>query len=348
MREDRLEPHWVDLFERILALSEVRRGEQAAVLTETLSSPLAAELARHALHRAGAVAFRIELPSPATRADMPLRSTGASDALRGQQAAVAALAGCDFVLDLTVEGLLHAPELAAILRPRKARVLYLSAEHPAILERLEPTAALRDQVLAARKRLRAAKLLRVTSPAGTDLRVRVEGAPVGCAKGAATRPGEVDHVPAGLVAAFPGAGTTEGVVVLAPGDMNLTFKRIVESTVRLVIEADHVVAVEGTGADAAMLRDHYAAWGDPAAYATSHIGWGLDPRARWESLAMFGREIQNGVEQRVFAGSVLYSTGASEFAGRYTLCHFDLPLRDCTLTLDGAAVVRDGRLVEAG
>jgi 2,5-dihydroxypyridine 5,6-dioxygenase len=187
--------------------------------------------------------------------------------------------------------------------------------------------------------------MRVTSAAGTDLRVRVAGAPVGAAKGAATRPGEMDHVPAGLVACFPGAGTTEGVVVLDRGDMNLTFKRLVESPVRLVIEDDHVTRIEGEGLDAEMLRDHYAAFADPAAYAVSHIGWGLNHAARWETLAMYGRAETNGVEQRVFAGNVLFSTGASEFAGRFTACHFDLPLRRCTLTLDGETVVEAGKLV---
>ena len=54
----------------------------------------------------------------------------------------------------------------------------------------------------------------------------------------------------------------------------------------------------------------------------------------------------NGTEQRAFAGNFLYSTGANEVAGRHTLGHFDLPLRRCTVALDGVVVVREGKLLE--
>ncbi|TIX09769.1 MAG: peptidase M29, partial [Mesorhizobium sp.] len=37
-------------------------------------------------------------------------------------------------------------------------------------------------------------------------------------------------------------------------------------------------------------------------------------------------------------------TGANQYAGRYTLGHFDLPMRNCTITLDGNVVVKDGLL----
>jgi 2,5-dihydroxypyridine 5,6-dioxygenase len=345
MRDDRIEAKWIEAFRRIFELSEVKPGEEVAILSETQSRPLNVALSELALLLMGAKPFHIVMPTPRSAAPVPVRSTGASEALQMNRTAIAALAQSDMVVDLTVEGLLHARELPDIVRPKKTRVLYVSGEHPEILERLLPSLALRERVRRGLSMLRKAKLLRVTSEAGTDLTVRVEGAPVGGAKGTSTRPGEVDHIPAGLVACFPGAGTTSGVVVLAPGDMNLTFKRIVESHVRLVIEEDHVRRIEGDGADAALLRDYYAAWGDPAAYATSHIGWGMNHEARWEALAMQGREQSNGVEQRVFAGNVLYSTGANEFAQRFTLCHFDLPMRNCTLTLDGEAVVERGRLV---
>ena len=47
---------------------------------------------------------------------------------------------------------------------------------------------------------------------------------------------------------------------------------------------------------------------------------------------------------RAFAGNFLYSTGANDVAGRHTLGHFDLPLRHCTVALDGVTVVDQGKL----
>ena len=61
-------------------------------------------------------------------------------------------------------------------------------------------------------------------------------------------------------------------------------------------------------------------------------------------LAMYDRADHNGTEQRVFAGNFLLSTGANEFAGRHTLGHFDLPMRHCTVALDGEVVVNGGVL----
>jgi 2,5-dihydroxypyridine 5,6-dioxygenase len=162
--------------------------------------------------------------------------------------------------------------------------------------------------------------------------------------GYTTRPGTLTHWPAGLVLAFPAAGTVSGTLMLDRGDVNLTFKRYLESAVRLAIEDDHVVDIAGDGIDAEMMRGHYAAWGDRSAYAVSHVGWGLNRRARWDAMLFHDKADFNGTELRAFAGNFLYSTGANEVAGRHTAGHFDLPLRGCTVRLDGEAVVVDGVL----
>ena len=83
------------------------------------------------------------------------------------------------------------------------------------------------------------------------------------------------------------------------------------------------------------MKSYFAAWHDPNAYYTSHLGWGMNPRARWDTLIMFDRNDTNGTEQRAFAGNFLFSTGSNRFANRFTEAHFDLPMRNCTVELDG-------------
>ena len=68
--------------------------------------------------------------------------------------------------------------------------------------------------------------------------------------------------------------------------------------------------------------------------------------ARYEALTMYDRNDINCTELRAVAGNFLYSTGANEFAGRFTRGHFDLPMMDCTIALDGVAVVDGGVLVK--
>jgi 2,5-dihydroxypyridine 5,6-dioxygenase len=340
---DRIEGKWIELFAEVFARCKVAAGDVCAVLSETQSRALNVHLSELALHRLGAKPFHVVVPTPRQSAPVPIRSTGASTALQGLAPAVGALSSSVFVADCTVEGLMHAAELPQILKAG-ARVLYISNEHPDVLERLAPSPADEQQVRAGIRRLKQAKRMQVSSAAGTRLEIRVEGARVGGVWGYTEKPGTLSHWPGGLCLAFPGSGSVNGMLVMAPGDLNLTFKRYAESEVRLRIEDDYVTAIDGTGLDAELMREYFAAWGDRDAYAVSHVGWGTNARARWDALAMYDRRDVNGTEQRAFAGNFLYSTGANEVAGRHTLGHFDLPFRGCTVLLDGHAVVRDGQL----
>ncbi|HVZ42564.1 MAG TPA: peptidase M29 [Ramlibacter sp.] len=343
MLRETLEPAWLDAFENVLRRSALRPGDTVAVLSESQSRRVLVELARLAAHRLGARVFELTLPSVFSH-DVPVqRSTGASPVLAGIAPVVSALASSTLVVDCTVEGLMHAPELPRILQGG-ARVVYVSNEHPEALARLVPDDTLEPLVKDHLKRLRAATRMHVTSRAGTDLHVSLAGATCGGNWGFTTRPGTLTHWPGGLALAFPAAGSVNGTLVLAEGDVNLTFKRYLERPVALRIEDDFVTRIEGEGVDAQLLRSYFAAWGDREAYSVSHVGWGLNARARWDSMALYDKRDFNGTELRAFAGNFLYSTGANEVARRHTLGHFDLPATGCTVTLDGVPVVQDGQL----
>lgn len=339
----RLDPKWIDTFAEVFSLCGVQAGDACAVLSETQSRDAIVQLSELALARLGARWFHVVLPTPRQTAPVPVRSTGASDAIGGLGPVVQALAGSVFIADCTVEGLQHAPELPAILKGG-ARVLAISNEHPEILERTAPRAEDEAPVRDAMRRLKAARAMHVRSAAGTDLSVSLADARVGGVWGFSARPGSLSHWPGGLVLAFPAAGTVSGTLVMDRGDVNLTFKRYLQDPVKLVIEHDHVVAIEGDSVDADLMRGYFEAWGDRSAYAVSHVGWGLNRRARWDAMTFYDKADFNGTELRAFGGNFLYSTGANEVAGRHTLGHFDLPLRRCTVTLDDRVEVDEGRL----
>jgi 2,5-dihydroxypyridine 5,6-dioxygenase len=339
----RLEPKWIDTFAEVFRLCGVQAGDACAVLSESQSRAAIVQLSELALARLGARWFHVVVPTPPQSAPVPVRSTGASDAIARLAPVVQALAGSVFVADCTVEGLQHAVELPEILKGG-ARVLAVSNEHPEILERTAPRAEDEAPVREAMRRLKSAQAMHVRSTAGTDLRIGLAGARVGGVWGFTARPGTLSHWPGGLVLAFPAAGRVNGTLVLDRGDVNLTFKRYLQDAVTLAIEDDHVVRIEGRSVDADLMRGYYEAWGDRSAYAVSHVGWGLNRRARWDAMTFYDKADFNGTELRAFGGNFLYSTGANEVAGRHTLGHFDLPLRGCTITLDGETVVDEGRL----
>jgi len=341
MLQDRIESGWANAFARVFDLCNIRKTETIAILTESQSRPLNIQLAELALGQLGLNATRITVPTPPAPPGPIIRSSGASLALTGQTLALNALTQADVVIDITLEGLMHAKETPQILKSG-ARIMTISNEHPEALARLTPLEDMKEQVKDAVARCRAADQMTVTSPDGTDLTITMNDAATVGVWGWTDRPGTLAHWPGGLVVSFPKAGTVNGRLAYQPGDINLTFKRYFESAVTLTIENDYVTAVEGTGSDAKLMRDYFEAFGDRDAYATSHVGWGMNLAARYEALTMYDKRETNGTELRALAGNFLYSTGANEFAGRFTRGHFDLPMLGCDIALDEMMVVKNG------
>src|SRR5580704_11495601 len=116
MLADRIEAKWIDAFCEIFAKCAVKSGYTAAILSETQSRVLNVQLAELALLRLGAKPFHIVVPTPRNKHPVPVRSTGASEAIGGLEPVVAALTQAGFVVDCTIEGLMHAAETPRILK----------------------------------------------------------------------------------------------------------------------------------------------------------------------------------------------------------------------------------------
>lgn len=339
----RTEWAWIQRFAAQFEACGVRSGDSAVVLCERASRPVLVETSRLALASLGAQVAVVEATTPVNPGPVPIRSTGASVAIAGHPATIAACAAASFVVDCTVEGLLHAPELGQILSGG-ARVLMVSNEHPEVFDRLPLDPDLAPRVEKAVAALSGAATMHVTSRAGTDLTIVLAGAFVAGSHGVTTGPGTIAHWPGGLVVAFPARGTVNGALVLAPGDVNLTFKDYVRSPITCTVVDDYITTIDGDGPDHELFASYLAAWEEPDAYAVSHVGWGLNHYCRWDVLPLYDKGDINGTELRAFAGNFLYSAGANEVAGRFARGHFDLPMRNCTIELDGAVVVDAGRL----
>ena len=200
---------------------------------------------------------------------------------------------------------------------------------------------------------RAAKTVRVTSEAGTDLTWSCGEYPVMTQWGRADERGHFDHWGGGHIHTFPNEGSAHGTVVMAPGDIViLPYCRYVVDTVTLTVREGHVVDIQG-GLDAKLmaewLRDGEASAGDRDPYAVSHLGWGMNPQALWYGIALNGDvpEVSRAAA-RTFPGNFLFSTGPNSQGGgkRTTRGHYDVPMRDCTIELDGKRVIERGRIVD--
>ena len=334
---------WIKRYAQQFEACGVKASEAVAVFYESGSRGAIVETTRLALASLGCHVVDIVVPSPANDSPVPVRSTGASQAIGNNPIVLAALQSADFVADCTVEGLLHAPELAAILGAN-TRILMISNEHPENVDRWPHDVSLAVRVQRGVDLLQTSTQMSVTSEAGTDLVISLADAFCAGSRGWTDQPGDIAHWPGGLVLAFPAANAVNGVLVLDVGDVNLTFKRYQESRVTLRIVDDYIVDIEGSGLDAELFRSYLASFGEAEAYAVSHVGWGMNTAARWEVMAMWDKAEINGTELRAFAGNFLFSTGANEVAGRFCRGHFDLPMRNCTVKLDDKTVVQHGQL----
>ena len=343
MLQEIAEGKWIASFRRALTLNGIGHGSQVAVVAETQSRPVLTQLCGIALFELGAQYSTIVLPTPPQTAPVPVKSTGASNAIQHMRHVVEALKHVEVIVDVTVEGLIHAEEWPEI-EAAGVRLFTICNEHPEILERTEPKAELGPKVQHGIDMLQAAGEMRVTSNAGTDITIDIREAPCGGTPGFSTSPGGVAHWPGGLCLCFPGEGAANGRIVMAPGDMNLTFKSYLTDPIDIKIENDFITDIGGNNLDADLFREYLAAWDDPVAYGLSHVGWGMNPRARWEAMALYDKRDVQGTEFRAWAGNFLWSTGSNQYAGRFTLGHFDLPMRGCTLSLDGTPVVINGVL----
>ena len=232
------------------------------------------------------------------------------------------------------------------------RVLMI-IDGPDDLEQLLSPPGLKDAVLHAHKVLEAGREVRVTSPAGTDFTYRCGDYPVMSQYGFADEPGRFDHWGAGHVHTFPNEGSANGTVVFQPGDIViLPYCRYVQDPVRVQVRDGFITAIEG-GLDAKLMKDwlndNKADADDRDPFAVSHLGWGLNPQALWYGIALNGDEPERSrAAARTFPGNFLFSTGPNTHGGgnRATRGHYDVPMRDCTVVIDGTTVIEAGRLVD--
>jgi 2,5-dihydroxypyridine 5,6-dioxygenase len=335
----------VDAWTRVLKLSRLEAGQTVTILTSASTHPQTLATALIATQSMGAIVNRLDLP-PVNGEKALSRDSLAflgTTPLTGNRAAIAALKESDLVLDLMT--LLFSPEQLDILKT--GTKILLAVEPPEVLTRLVPTPADRERVLAAQARIARAKEMHVVSAAGTDFHCPLgEFEPI-AEYGFVDKPGRWDHWPSGFALTFPNDMQAHGRIVIDRGDILLPQKSYVQDRIELTVEGGYAKRIDG-GIDAQLLSEYMATFNDPEAYAISHIGWGLQPRAHWSTLGLYDREATIGMDARAFEGNFLFSLGPNNEAGgsRTTTCHIDIPLRHCDVYLDGEAVVRDGVVLD--
>lgn len=343
-----IHPRLISLLTKEFELCRIGRDDLVAVLCDGGSRLDYAEASAVALEELGARVFQVIISTrPRERLTVDYGLATGVESMEKMAPLVESLKSVKMVIDLTGAnqgGLIHDPARPAILAGG-ARILHLSPEPLDALERCFPTEERRARCERAVSIIERSKQMKVKSTAGTDLSVNLAKGKVNRLFGYVDVPGRLDAFLGGFVTVYPATGSVNGVLVLDAGDVNLTFKKYVQDPVRLTLEDDYIVKIEG-GMDAELIRSYIESWGGKEAYGTSHVGFGLNEKARWESLALYERDATEGQEARAFYGNFMFSIGPNLIAGRPTPSHFDLPMKHCSVFLDGRPVIEEGRVIE--
>ena len=330
----------VELFLEELRLCKVHEGEQVAILSATGEWTEYVQALLKAATRLGAQAFNLSVQRELPR----LAAVQGRHPYAGRELLLDMLKRCDMVIDLV--GLLFSREQLD-MQAAGVRILRIM-EPPHVLRAMFPTPDLARRVERGREILMQGRHLHITSPYGTDIVYELGQYPVMSEYGYTDEPGRWDNFPSGFVFTQANDGAVNGTVVLRQGDIFAAFKRYLHSNVVLTVERGYVVKIDGDGLDADLMRTYMGSFKDPRAYAISHIGWGMNDAARWYHMHttrhLNDEHIMNALS---FYGNVLFSLGPNvELGGdNDTPCHMDIPMRGCSLKLDGVDIVRDGDIV---
>lgn len=182
--------------------------------------------------------------------------------------------------------------------------------------------------------LDAGQEVRVRSPLGTDLRMRVAGKRAVPQSGICHAPGTISPPPCIEVAIAPDEGTTEGVMYIdgatCPGGP-------VANPIKATFEAGRIVAIDG-GVEAARLRELLESYDDPNIYCPVEMGMGMNPMAKigqgnpLEDEAELGT-MHIGIGNGITFGSSIRAVG-----------HIDLVMRDAIVEVDGVTILADRKV----
>ena len=328
----------LNAWKQVLELCNVKAGENIVFLLAEHSHPEHVAASRTAATLLGARSTSLELGEGVASGRMAGESTAylGPTSLTGNRVALAALKSAEMVVDLL--GIDRGTEQQQIL-DAGIRIL-LVKEPPDIFMRLLPTADDKRRVLAAARKMKAARSMRVESEAGTKLEVSLGQYSCLVQYGYADEPGRWDHCPTTFVASWPNEGSANGTVVLEHGSVIMPFKEYVREKIVLTIREGYIRKIEG-GFDARYLRDYMEKFADPEGYAISHLGWGLQRKAHWTNLGMYDKRQLAATEARSAFGNFMFSTGPNLEGGgtRNTPCHLDMPMQGCSVWLDGEPMV---------
>lgn len=195
--------------------------------------------------------------------------------------------------------------------------------------------ARRTRIIA--EKLTAASVAHITTPAGTDIRIPIEGISAIASTGLVTKPGTFGNLPSGEAYLMPREGEADGVYVVDGSLAGIGL--ITGEPVRITIEKGLAVAIEG-GDQARAFAETVEKVG-PKGRVLAELGVGTNDSAAIRGTILEDEKVMGTVHLAL--GNNISMGGTCDVA-----FHVDGLLRRPTLRLDDEVILDDGKLLVDG
>lgn len=245
---------------------------------------------------------------------------------------------CDFIIDLPTNHWCYTHAYNEVL-DSGAKIL-LSCSDEELLHRLAPTEEVIRKTHRAAEVITKSKTIRITSEAGTDLTMSVEGRVCNSQTGSLSDIYRWDNYPSGITEIAPIETSLKGTLVIAPGDPIVELDKRITERIVCTIEDGMIVKIEG-GLEAKLLSDWFDQWNDPAVKIVAHTGFGTDPRATiFSTDAMDWESLEGGINLAFGANFARFLNGKN-----IASAHMDIILLDSNFYADEQILVEKGKLL---
>ncbi len=314
----------------------VRPGETATITTDYDSDMQVTRTVADAVQEAGGIPLILQIPTP--------RSVGkAADPDLPIDVLSAALSATDVWIEFNHQWLLYStPFERASAENKKLRYMCLVDFNEELLIRTVghvDTPRLQVFMRRVADLNRNAKHMRVTTPAGTDVRFDIDPVHyVSCDCGDASYPAV--HMLTGQLNVVPRFGSIQGRIVF-DGCVTPPFARVPDEPICLTVEDGVIVKVDG-GADAKIYDRYLRDFNDPGMLKMAHIAYGFNPGAKLTGNIVEDERVWGATEW----GIGYVSNVDAPPCGQDAVSHSDGICLKSTVWLDGRCIMEEGVIVE--
>ncbi len=315
---------WTELIRcmNIVALQcgQVKGGEKAAILTDLRQSPEISDALMSVLYALDVEAATITItPREGNQGSLP-------------DSILECLKGMDIVFLCSVTRFPR-PQMEAIYQGGKARVLSLFGVDS---DQMIRTAAIDYNSLSHRLKkmvdiVTAGRTLILQTPGGGRLEMSIEGRSGLFVDGIVKGPGEINYIPAGVLAVTPVEPTVQGNFFIN-GSIHGIGK--VSQPVEIIVKAGNVVEIRG-GDEASRLRAKLES-ADSNAFCIGELGLGANPNAKLMGTGEDERingGIHIGIGHNIHLGGTVQSNS-----------HIDVNSTGGDFIVDGSSLIKNGQI----